>query len=78
MHDGRVYRKLDSLRGHHPKEMPQGNASVPDLLDLEIFGRFFAAVRNEFEVELLALIQSTEARTFHCRDVNEYVFAATA
>ena len=51
---------------------------APDLLDLEIFGRFLAAVRNEFEVDLLALIQSTESRTFHCRDVNEHVFAAAA
>ena len=47
-------------------------------LHLQIFGRLLAAVRHDFIVDLLALIEGTQSRTFHRRDVHKHIFAATA
>src|SRR5687767_8021115 len=47
-------------------------------LHLQIFGRLLASVRDDFIVHLLALIEGAQTRPFHCRDVHEHIFAATA
>ena len=44
----------------------------------QIFRRFLTAILDNIEGYLRALGQRTEARPFHRRDMDEYVFASTA
>ena len=46
------------------------------LLHLEVFGRFFAAVRHDFIFNLLAFVEIAQSGALDSRDVNEHILAA--
>jgi len=45
-------------------------------LDFEIFCRRFAAITDDFELDLLTFIEGREAGSLHRRDMNEHVLSA--
>ena len=45
-------------------------------LNLEVLSRSFAPVRDFFKFDDLPLIETAEAGSFDCRDVDEHIFAA--
>src|SRR5215469_12568218 len=49
----------------------------PPLLDFDVLCRRFAAVADDFELDLLTLIEGGESGTFHCGDVNEHILSAS-
>src|SRR5215471_89153 len=49
----------------------------PPLFDFDVLCRRFAAVADDFELDLLTLIECGESGTFHRRDMNEHVLSAS-
>jgi hypothetical protein len=49
----------------------------PPLFDFDVLCRRFASVVDDFELDLLALIECGEAGAFHRRDMNEHVLSAS-
>jgi len=45
-------------------------------LDLEVLGRRFSSIADDLVLDLLALIERTEAGPLHCRYVNEHILPA--
>src|SRR5215510_296876 len=49
----------------------------PPLFDFDVLCRRFATVADDFELDLLTLIECGESGTFHRRDMNEHVLSAS-
>src|SRR5215471_5386193 len=49
----------------------------PPLCDFDVLCRRFATVADDFEFDLLALIECCESGTFHRRDMNEHVLSTS-
>src|SRR5215468_4900869 len=49
----------------------------PPLCDFDVLCRRFATVADDFEFDLLALIECGESGTFHRRDMNEHVLSTS-